>query len=225
LAFDNGRAGRDHEVRGGPRSPQLELKDMNCGPEYEFLLVVDGITVDDERSVAIIMDRFDGLMSWHRGVHRLAVSSEGAHAIDALLRLLARLDAELPSLRVLRLDPDLVGVPDIAERTGRSRQNVQQWIHGERNADRPFPLPEGSSGRSPIWRWAEINAWLAPLRLDDQVMRPTREESAVIDVALMQRGQVLVEGQEVTHLIGLAARNPTARPTILRQAGRALTAP
>lgn len=40
---------------------------------------------------------------------------------------------------------------DIAERTGRTRQNVQQWVK---------PPPEGSAGRSLAWRWAEVNAWL-----------------------------------------------------------------
>jgi predicted DNA-binding transcriptional regulator AlpA len=177
---------------------------MRCEAEYEFLLVVDGITVDDEQSVAVIMDRFDGLMSWHRGVHRLAVSGRGVHAVDALVKLLARFDAEVPPLRVLRLDPELVGVPDIAERTGRSRQNVQQWVNGDRNAERPFPSPEGSSGRSPVWRWTEVSTWLEPLGLSDRATRPTREESAVIDVVLLQRAQAVVGGLPVGPLVATA---------------------
>jgi predicted DNA-binding transcriptional regulator AlpA len=87
---------------------------------------------------------------------------------------------------VLRLDPDLVGISDIADRAGHSRQNVQQWASGERNAGRPFPPPEGAAGRSLVWRWAEVNAWLKPLGLDDRATRPTREESLFIDVALVQ---------------------------------------
>ena len=153
--------------------------------EYKFLFVVASVPADDS-GAATITKMFDGQLSWHHGLHRLAVSSEGTSAMDALRRLLNRIATEAPSLRLLRLDPDLVGVPDIAERTGHSMQHVQQWVNGERNGDQPFPPPEGSAGRSLVWRWAEVNAWLRPLGLDDQAIRPTREESAFIDVALIE---------------------------------------
>jgi predicted DNA-binding transcriptional regulator AlpA len=150
--------------------------------EYEFLFVVDGVDVDDESSVGIIVDDFDGVLSWSRGVSRLSIASDGDDAVDALHRLLLRLAKEIPGLRVLRLDPDLVGVPDVAERIGHSRQNVTQWVNGERCADRPFPPPEGSVGRSLAWRWAEVDRWLAHLGLSDGMARPTREESLLIDL-------------------------------------------
>jgi predicted DNA-binding transcriptional regulator AlpA len=154
--------------------------------EYEFLFVVTGVSVDDGQAAKALTSSFDGLLSWHRGLERLAVSSEGAGAMDALHQLLERIAAEVPALRILRLDPDLVGVPDIADRTGHSRQNVQQWVNGERNGDPSFPPPEGTAGRSLVWRWAEVNAWLRPLGLDDHAIRPTREESAFLDVELIQ---------------------------------------
>lgn len=182
--------------------------------EYEFLLVVAGVSVDDD-AVTTIADGFDGLLSWHRGLHRLAVSSEGADAVDAFQDLLPRIVSAVPALRILRLDPDLVGVSDIAERSGHSRQNVQQWVSGERNGDRPFPPPEGSAGRSLVWRWAEVNAWLKPLGLDDQATRPTREESALLDVALIQWNQapvgVLSLGSAVNASSRLAATDSSAQ--------------
>lgn len=167
---------------------------MGMQVEYEFLFVVDGVSVDDDGAVAILTETFDGLLSWNRGVHRLAVAVEGTDATNALQNLLRRLDSELPALRILRLDPDLVGVSDIAERTGHSRQNVQQWVTGERNAGRAFPSPEGTAGRSLVWRWTDVNEWLKPLGLDDQVMRPTREESILLDFALMERNSALGVG-------------------------------
>src|SRR3954454_19006508 len=103
--------------------------------ETEFILVVDGVSVDDERATCILIDEFDAIFSESRGVTRLAVSAEGLDPLNALSGLLIRLAQRLPELRVLRLDPDLVGVPDIAERTGRSRQNVQQWVDGDRHAE------------------------------------------------------------------------------------------
>jgi predicted DNA-binding transcriptional regulator AlpA len=160
--------------------------------EYEFLFVVDGVRLDDVQNVAVMVDGFDGQLSWHRGMQRLAVSGEGADAMDAAQKLVTRLGAEVPALRVLRLDPDLVGISDIADRTGHSRQNVQQWVSGDRNAERPFPPPEGAVGRSLAWRWADINPWLRALGLDDHATRPTREESTFIDAALIQRRRAAV---------------------------------
>ena len=154
--------------------------------EYQFLFVVADVSVDDSGAVSAITEGFHGQFSSQHGVRRLAVPSEGTSTREALRNLLNRIGEAAPALRLVRLDPDLVGVPDIAERTGHTRQNVQQWINGERNGDRPFPPPEGSAGRSLVWRWAEVNTWLRPLGLDDQAVRPTREESAFVDVALIE---------------------------------------
>lgn len=160
---------------------------------YEFLFVVDGISVDDETAVAVLVDTFDGVLSDSRGLHRLAVSSVGTSALDALERLLLELRLKIPALAVLRTDPDLVGIPDIAERTDRTRQSVQQWVSGNRNADRSFPPPEGCAGRSLVWRWADVNSWLKPLGLDDKENWPTREEAAYLDVALFQWNRARTE--------------------------------
>jgi predicted DNA-binding transcriptional regulator AlpA len=153
--------------------------------EYEFLFVVDGLSMDDDEAVAVLTDSFDAVLSWNRGRYRLAVSGEGADPLDALGRLLSHISVALPGLRILRLDSDLVGISDIAQRIGHSRQNVQQWVNGERNGSRPFPPPEGCAGRSLVWRWADVNGWLTPLGLGDEAARPSREESVRIDVMLL----------------------------------------
>ena len=154
--------------------------------EYQFLFVVADVSAGDSGGGTATTETLNGQLSSHHGVSRLAVVSAGPSAMEALRSLLGRVAEAAPGLRLVRLDPDLVGVPDIAERTGHTRQNVQQWISGERNGDRPFPPPEGSAGRSLVWRWAEVNAWLRPLGLDDQATRPTREESVFLDVALIE---------------------------------------
>jgi predicted DNA-binding transcriptional regulator AlpA len=155
--------------------------------EFEFLFVVDGMSLDDDQAMAILTGEFDGVLSSNRGRTRYAVSGSGAGSADAASTLVSRLTAALPALRVCYLDPDLVGIPDIAERTGHSRQNVLQWVNGERNASRPFPVPEGTAGRSLIWRWADVNSWLTPLGLGDGAARPTRTEATVIDAMLLGR--------------------------------------
>ena len=57
---------------------------------------------------------------------------------------------------------ELVSQADIAERTGRSRQAVNHWI--KRDADSSgFPEPAyGTSTRSPLWRWGDVQSWLEP---------------------------------------------------------------
>ncbi|MFF4246980.1 helix-turn-helix transcriptional regulator [Streptomyces sp. NPDC001822] len=171
--------------------------------EYEFLFVVDGIGVDDDQAVGVIFDEFDGLLTQHRGKHLLDLSESGDSAIDAAHRLVVRLRSALPQLRLLRLDPDLVGVSDIAERTGRSRQNVLQWVNGERRAGAAdvFPDSEGTVGRSLVWRWAEVNAWLAGLgeRVGDA--GATREDALHIDFMLPRWQQVLDDGLPIVRFV------------------------
>ena len=158
---------------------------MSAEKEYEFVLVVDGVPTEDDEAVAILTDAFDGVLSWNRGLYRLAVSGTGRDSYEAASRLVSRLTAALPGLKIVRLDPELVGISDIAQRIGHSRQNVQQWVNGERNGSRPFPAPEGCAGRSLVWRWADVNEWLRPLGVSDEAVRLSREEAARIDVMLL----------------------------------------
>jgi len=168
--------------------------------EYEFHFVVDGIEVGDDEAVGTVHDTFDGVLTRHRGRHFLDVSESGANAIDAAHRIVVRLRKSLPDLRLLRTDPDLVGVSDIAERVDRTRQNVQQWVNGERRQDkRPFPDPEGIAGRSPVWRWGDVNAWLAQFGEGDDVSPPTREEALNIDFLLPKWQRTLDDGLPLVH--------------------------
>lgn len=170
--------------------------------EYEFLFVVDGVDVDDDLAVGIIFDEFDGLLTRHRDKHLLDLAESGDGAIDAAHRLVVRLRRELPQLRLLRLDPDLVGVSDIAERTGRSRQNVLQWVNGERRTEAgAFPDPEGTAGRSLVWRWAEVNAWL--VHIGEQVGDPgaTRQDALHIDFMLSRWQQTLADGLPIVRFV------------------------
>jgi hypothetical protein len=58
---------------------------------------------------------------------------------------------------------DLVSGADIAERTGRTRQSIAQLIAGLRQkAKDPFPPPINPGARNPLYRWADVSAWLDP---------------------------------------------------------------
>src|SRR5437762_2493686 len=64
-------------------------------------------------------------------------------------------------LEVVHVDPDeLVWASEIAQRTGRSRQSVDQLIKGQRGPGN-FPAPARHATRNPLWRWSEVEAWFA----------------------------------------------------------------
>jgi predicted DNA-binding transcriptional regulator AlpA len=168
---------------------------------YEFLFVVEGVSAENDLDVGVVFDEFDGLLASHRGRQLLTVSGDGAGAVDAAHRLSIRLRRALPEVRLVRLDPDLVGIADISERTGRTRQNVLQWVKGERRFGKPFPEPEGTAGRSLVWRWGEVNAWLSALGEGDGVHVPLREEALAIDVMLPQWQQAMDEGRPVVSVV------------------------
>lgn len=170
--------------------------------DYEFLFVVEGVSAESDLDVGVVFDEFDGLLASHRGRQLLAVSGDGAGAVDAAHRLCVSLRRALPDVRLVRLDPDLVGITDISERTDRTRQNVLQWVNGERRSTEPFPDPEGTAGRSLVWRWGEVSAWLRAVgERSDDVHVPLREEALAIDVMLPQWQQAMDEGWPVVTVV------------------------
>lgn len=170
---------------------------MGPTTDYEFTFVVSGATVDDEHIVDALEEQFDAMLFRGGGMDLLTVSSEGPNPMEAASRVCREILSAIPGLRFERLDRGLVGITEIAERTGRSRQNVSQWIKGERQAEQPpFPPSEGTVGRSQAWLWAEVNEWLRPLGLDDGFTYPNRDEIAIID-ALLVTSKGVPGGQEV----------------------------
>ncbi|MFE7116099.1 helix-turn-helix transcriptional regulator [Streptomyces sp. NPDC057654] len=194
--------------------------------EYEFIFVVEGVTVDDTSALDVVFDVFDGLLTRHRNLHLLSVSGPGVDAVDAAHRLIASLRKHLPQLRVLRLDPDLVGVAEIADRAGRSRQNVQQWVQGTRQAERgAFPDPEGTVGRSLVWRWAEVNDWLAGIGADDGTKAPLRNEALLIDFMLPQWQHALDAGLPLLKILQAQDDRVADRTAVMELLDGALKVP
>lgn len=76
---------------------------MGAEQEYEFVLIVDGVSTEDDEAVAILTDAFDGVLSWNRGLYRLAVSGTGRDSYEAASRLVSRLTGALPGLKIVRL--------------------------------------------------------------------------------------------------------------------------
>ncbi|MBX6168987.1 MAG: hypothetical protein IRY84_15285 [Thermobispora bispora] len=152
--------------------------------EYEFRFVVAGVSVDDVEAVEKLDRELDAMLFRGGGVDLLDIAAHGSDALEAAMEAARAATQLIPGLNILRLHRDLVGIPEIAERVGVTRQNVHQWVSGQRRSELPFPPPEGTAGRSQIWLWSEVNEWLAQHGLSDGVNRPSRSEMADIDSAL-----------------------------------------
>ncbi|MGW1237594.1 MULTISPECIES: helix-turn-helix transcriptional regulator [unclassified Streptomyces] len=192
--------------------------------EFEFSLIVDGISVDDDEAIATLYDNYDALLVCQGGKSVIVISGEGVDAVQAAHAVIGSLKSTLPQVSVLRLDPDLVGISDIAGRVGRTRQNVLQWVNGERVADRgnAFPQPEGIVGRSHVWRWAEVNSWLNSIDLSDGVERPDREQSLIIDLMVLQWLKAMEQGRPAIEALAEQDERAADRLRVMNLLGEAI---
>ncbi|WP_166980768.1 hypothetical protein [Paramicrobacterium fandaimingii] len=86
--------------------------------------------------------------------------------IDAFHHLAA--DMNTIGVHILRIDPDLVNVSEIALRLDVNRETVRLWARGRRRGG--FPPHFSDVGDSQIWRWVEVYEWAAShlLAVDDE---------------------------------------------------------
>lgn len=56
---------------------------------------------------------------------------------------------------------DLVGVAEIAQRTGAAVQTVMSW---RRRHPESFPAPAADLAAGPVWEWPVVAAWVAAQR-------------------------------------------------------------
>lgn len=64
-------------------------------------------------------------------------------------------------------EAELVGVAEVAARSGYSTNTVQSW----RRRDRTFPEPAANLASGPVWQWSSVAAWIGAGR------RPRRDRS------------------------------------------------
>jgi predicted DNA-binding transcriptional regulator AlpA len=86
----------------------------------------------------------------------LEFAREGDNAETAVRSALADVKRAIPSARLIEATPDLVGLTDVAEFVGVSRQNMRKLMLAHPGSF-PAPVHEGSAS---IWHLAEVLAWL-----------------------------------------------------------------
>jgi predicted DNA-binding transcriptional regulator AlpA len=86
----------------------------------------------------------------------LEFTREAASADEAVRSALADVRRAVPSARLIEVTPDLVGLTDVADLVGVSRQNMRKLMLAHPGTF-PAPVHEGSAS---IWHLADVLAWL-----------------------------------------------------------------
>ncbi|NML33130.1 helix-turn-helix transcriptional regulator [Paraburkholderia antibiotica] len=86
----------------------------------------------------------------------LLFSREGATALAAVTSALKDVKRAVPSARLVEAGPDFVGLTDVAEVAGVSRQNMRKLMLSHAT-DFPPPVHEGSTS---VWHLADVLEWL-----------------------------------------------------------------
>jgi len=132
-------------------------------PYQAFRLVVSGLGFDDEDQLDKLLTGFDGdasVSGTTTDLVEVVVTTPGDDPVATVSSSIARLTALLPAVIVRRLDEELVGISDIAELAGKSRESIRLYADGKRGPGN-FPGPVGVVGDNVrVWRWADVDAWL-----------------------------------------------------------------
>lgn len=178
---------------------------------FRLNIVFSGVDFDDD-------DVFDALAElptivW-RAQDSLAFATatiEAGSALKAADLVTQQIRKRVPSARPLRLDEDLVAIPDVASRIGVTREAVRNWANGTRHAN--FPAPRGIVGDGiKVWAWADINLWLREsLNFGDPEEFPTAHDAALINALFADalRRQSVAAAVAVTWSVAERVRSST----------------
>ncbi|APA85294.1 DNA-binding protein [Paraburkholderia sprentiae WSM5005] len=86
----------------------------------------------------------------------LLFTREGASAFAAVTSALKHVKRAVPSAQLVEAGPDFVGLTDVAEMTGVSRQNMRKLMLSH-PIDFPPPVHEGSAS---VWHLSDVLEWL-----------------------------------------------------------------
>ena len=129
--------------------------------EYTFTLKYQ--LTDDDREARALVERLgeagcdDALVGIGQpGRLALEFTREAADADEAVRSALADVRQAAPSARLIEVAPDLVGLTDVAEIVGVSRQNMRKLMLAHPGSF-PAPVHEGSAS---IWHLADVLTWM-----------------------------------------------------------------
>ncbi|MGE8257965.1 MAG: helix-turn-helix transcriptional regulator [Stenotrophomonas sp.] len=158
--------------------------------EYTFTLKYQ--LTDDDRDPDALVERLgeagcdDALVGIGQpGRLAFEFSREAVDADEAVRSALADVRRAVPSARLIEVAPDLVGLTDVAEIVGVSRQNMRKLMLAHPGSF-PAPVHEGSAS---IWHLADVLVWLLArgnYSLDKEVLEVAR---VALQVNLAKEGR------------------------------------
>lgn len=129
--------------------------------EYTFTLKYQ--LADGDRDPDVLVERLgeadcdDALVGIGQpGRLALEFTREAADAEAAVRSALAAVRSAIPAAKLIEVAPDLVGLTDVADIVGVSRQNMRKLMLAHPGSF-PAPVHEGSAS---IWHLADVLAWL-----------------------------------------------------------------
>ncbi len=182
---------------------------------YTVAVVLENVELTDDVLDAIFAELEDAVPSQVGGVFQVSAPVDAPNDEIAAFKLIEHLQAVLPSAALVRLDQDLVSIPDIAERTGRSRESIRLLVDGKRGPG-SFPLPVGTVGDAiRVWPWAVVVDWFRESLDEDLGERGVSPRTAaLIDACLAgRRRHVFLHEQRVTWAGGSRPVAPHVLPS------------
>lgn len=110
----------------------------------------------------------------------LDFTRESVSAYKAIRRALRDVKKAIPNATLIEATPDFVGLTDVAEILGFSRQNMRKLML-KSGAEFPMPVHEGKSA---LWHLATILHWLVERKKDKYEIRDTLIDVAKINMQI-----------------------------------------
>lgn len=130
--------------------------------EYEFTLIFK--IASDDADVDILLERLgaagcdDALVGvGQAGRIALNFTREAGSAQEAIVSALRDVKKSVPAALLVEAGPDLVGLTDVAELVGVTRQNMRKLSLAHPDS---FPVPV-HSGSVALWHLAHVLRWLS----------------------------------------------------------------
>ena len=142
-----------------------------------------------------------------RGHMWLGFDRDAPTASEAVFSAIAAVQRAIPGATLVDIGPDLVGLTDVAELLGCSRQNVRQLVFdGE-----PDPPITVHSGHTNLWHLADLLTWLR-----DKKRYPVSDE--LLDLAEVNRQvNLFIESQHIKPAVQNEIRAVLAEDRLLRE--------
>jgi hypothetical protein len=131
--------------------------------EWTFRLSLADIDLDDDTQMDVLFETGCGDATFFtEGSGNFAVFHRDAPTPEtAVLSAIRDVESTGSDVRVLRVETedDWLTAAEIADKTGRSRQNVHQLIQGQRGPGNFPPPVSRHNARNPLWSWNVVRSW------------------------------------------------------------------